>query len=203
MVETPAKAKETSICLENCITTLAKNHNSAPFRGAERRRMNELFNLVGEYKEVYDMLTDPEVDEQVVEDTLEGIMGEIEVKAQGFVSIIDRLDMEMDACKRHKDEWAAAEKVRKNRKAKFVDIIKTTMVMLGITEIQAGDVTLKLQNAGGQLPLTIDENATIPERFTKITIENDNELIRKALNDGEKLDFAHFGERGKILKIKK
>ena len=41
--------------------------------------MNELFNLVGEYKEVYDMLTDPEVDEEVVEDTLEGIMGEIEL----------------------------------------------------------------------------------------------------------------------------
>lgn len=165
--------------------------------------MNELFNLVGEYKEVYDMLTDPEVDEEVVKDTLEGLMGEIEVKAQGFVSIIDRLDMEIDACKRHKDEWATAEKVRKNRKAKFIDIIKTTMVMLDKTEIQAGDVTLKLQNAGGQLPLKIDENAVVPERFTKITIENDNELIRQALNDGEKLDFAHFGERSKTLKIKK
>lgn len=165
--------------------------------------MNELFSLVGEYKEVYDMLTDPEMDEEVVEDTLEGIMGEIEVKAEGFVSIINRIDMEIDACKKQKEEWAAAEKVRKNRKAKFIDIIKTTMVMLDKKEIQAGDVTLKLQNAGGQLPLKIDENAVVPERFTKITIENDNELIRKALNDGEKLDFAHFGERGKILKIKK
>lgn len=165
--------------------------------------MNELFNLVGEYKQVYDMLTDPEVDEEVVEDTLEGIMGEIEVRAEGFVSIIERIDMEIEACKKHKDEWAAAERIRKNRKARFVDLIKTTMVMLDKTEIQAGDVTLKLQNAGGQLPLKIDENATVPERFTKITIENDNELIRKALNNGEELDFAHFGERGKVLKIKK
>ena len=165
--------------------------------------MNELFSLAGDYQKVYDMLTDPEVDEEVVEDTLEGIMGEIEVRAQGFVSIIDRLDMEIDACKRHKEEWTAAERIRKNRKAKFVDLIKTTMVMLDKTEIQAGDVTLKLQNAGGQLPLKVDDNATIPERFTKITIEKDNELIRKALESGEKLDFAHFGERGKVLKIKK
>ena len=165
--------------------------------------MNELFNLVGEYKEVYDLLTDPEVDEEVVNDTLEVIMGEIEVRAQGFVSIIDRLDMELATCKKHKDEWAAAEKIRKNRKARFIDMIKNTMVMLDKPEIQAGDVTLKLQNAGGVAPLIVDENATVPERFTKITIENDNELIRKALNDGEKLDFAHFGERSKVLKIKK
>lgn len=165
--------------------------------------MNELFNLVGEYKEVYDMLTDPDVDDEVVNDTLESIMGEIEVKAQGFISIIERMDMEIDACKKHKDEWAAAEKVRKNRKSRFVDMIKDTLVMLGKTEIQAGDVTMKLQNAGGVPPLIIDKDATVPERFTKITIENDNELIRKALNEGEELDFAHFGERSKVLKFKK
>lgn len=165
--------------------------------------MNELFNLVGQYQEVYDMLTDPEVDEQIVNDTLEGLMGEIEVHSEVFAKIIDRIDMEIDTCKKHKDEWAAAEKVRKNRKAKFVDLVKYTMVSLGKNEISAGDVTFKLQNAGGQLPVIVDEDATIPERFTKITIERDNSLIRKALEDGENLDFARFGERSKVLKIKK
>lgn len=165
--------------------------------------MNEIFDVVGRYREVYDMLTDPEVDEEVVNDTLEGLVGELEVHAAGIVPMLDRLDMEIDACKKHKDEWALAEKVRKNRKARFTDMIKQAMTMIDKSEIQAGDVTFKLQNAGGKLPLIIDENATVPERFTKITIENDNELIRKALEDGEYLDFAHFGQRSKTLKIKK
>ena len=165
--------------------------------------INELLNLVGEYKEVYDMLTDPDVDEQTVNDTLEGLMGEIEVHSAGFAAIINRLDREIDTCKKNKDEWAAAEKVRKNRKARLTDLIKYAMTSLGKTEISAGDATFKLQNAGGQLPLIVDEDATIPERFTKITIENDNSLIRKALEDGEQLDFARFGERSKVLKIKK
>jgi oligoendopeptidase F len=163
--------------------------------------INELLNLVGEYKEVYDMLTDPDVDEQTVNDTLEGLMGEIEVHSAGFAAIINRLDMEIDTCKKNKDEWAAAEKVRENRKARLTDLIKYTMTSLGKTEISAGDVSFKLQNAGGQLPLIVDED--VPERFTKITIENDNSLIRKALEDGEQLDFARFGERSKVLKIKK
>lgn len=165
--------------------------------------MNELFNLAGQYREVYDLLTDPDIDEQVINDTLEGLMGEIEVHAANLVPIIDRIDMEIEACKKHKDEWAAAEKVRKNNKARLTDMIKTTMAALGKNEIKANDVTFKLQNAGGKLPLIVDENATVPERFTKITIENDNELIRKALDDGENLDFARFGERSKVLKIKK
>lgn len=165
--------------------------------------MNELFSLAGQYQEVYDLLTDPDIDEQVINDTLEGLMGEIEVHAANLVPIIDRIDMEIEACKKHKDEWAAAEKVRKNNKARLTDMIKTTMAALGKNEIKANDVTFKLQNAGGKLPLIVDENATVPERFTKITIENDNELIRKALDDGENLDFARFGERSKVLKIKK
>lgn len=149
------------------------------------------------------MLTDPEVDEQVVNDTLEGLMGEIEVHAAGLIPVLDRIDMEIETCKKHKDEWAAAEKIRKNRKARLTDLIKNAMVSIGKNEIQAGDVMFKLQNAGGKLPLIVDENATVPERFTKIIIENDNELIRKALDDGEDLDFARFGERSKVLKIKK
>ena len=163
--------------------------------------MNQLFELSAQYQQVYDMLTDPEIDEQVVNDTLEALMGEIEVHAAGLVPVLDRIDMEIDACKKHKDEWATAEKVRKNRKSRFTDMIKNTMSAIGKSELNAGDVTFKLQNAGGQLPLIVDGD--VPERFTKITIETDNGLIRKALENGETLDFARFGERSKVLKIKK
>ena len=165
--------------------------------------MNELFKVVGQYMQVYDMLTDPDIDDEIVNDTLEGLMGEIEVHAAGLVPVMERLDMEIDACKKHKEEWANAEKVRKARKDRLKEMIRNAMVALDKNEIQAGDITFKIQNAGGKLPLIVDENATVPERFTKITIENDNDLIRKALESGEELDFARFGERSKILKIKK
>jgi hypothetical protein len=163
--------------------------------------MNELFNLVGQIKEVYEMMTDPDIDEQVVNDTLEGLMGELSVHAAGIVQLRDRLDMEMEACKKQKDEWAVAEKIRKNRKARLDELVKITMTQLGVDEIEAGDVLLTLKNAGGKLPLIVD--GTVPEKYTKITIENDNELIRKALDAGEELDFAHYGPRSKTIRVKK
>ena len=111
--------------------------------------------------------------------------------------------MEIEACKKHKEEWAQAEKVRKNRRDRLWNMVKDAIVALGKDDLEAGDVTLHIQNAGGQLPLIVDDNATVPERFTKLTIENDNKLIREALDKGEKLDFARFGERSKVMKIKK
>lgn len=165
--------------------------------------MTELFNLAGKYQQVYEMMTDPDVDEQTVNDTLEALMGEIEVSAGNLLPVIDRIDMEMDACKKHRDEWDRAYEVRKNRRSNLLNLIKMTMIKLGVNEIKAGDVTYKLQNNGGVLPLIVDEGKQIPQRFTKVTIEKDNDLIRKALDDGEELDFARYGERGKQLRIKR
>lgn len=164
--------------------------------------MNDIFDVVGEYKQVFEMLTDPEVDEQTVLDTLEGLMGEIEVKAEGIVSIIDRLEMEYEACKKHEDIWHDRKVVRQNNIKRLKQMIVKVMDELGVNDIQAGDVKLHVQNSGGVPPLIVDENATVPERFTKLTIENDNELIRKALNDGEELSFARFGNRSRTLRIK-
>ena len=77
-----------------CITTSIQKPLLRLIRGAERRcELNELFKITNEYLQVYDMLTDPEVDEQVVNDTLEALMGEIEVHAAGFVPVIERIDM--------------------------------------------------------------------------------------------------------------
>ena len=49
--------------------------------------MSSLFGLAGEYKQLYAMLTDADEDEkQTVEDTLEAVKGEIQVKASGYLA---------------------------------------------------------------------------------------------------------------------
>lgn len=164
--------------------------------------MSELFNLVGQYQQVYDLLTDPEVDQQVVQDTLEGLMGEIECNAAQLVPVMSRLDMEIEACKKQAAEWAARKKVRENALARIKAMIVTTMDALNKKSIQAGDVTLNVQNAGGPLSIKYVDGVTVPEKYTKLTIETDGELVRKALDAGEELPFAHFAPRARILRIK-
>ena len=164
--------------------------------------MGELFSLAGQYQQVYDMLTDPDTDEQIIKDTLESIMGEIEVNASQLVPVIDKLDAEIEICEKQEAEWKARKIIRKNSLDRLKKMIVTVMDEIGAKELNAGDVTLKVQNAGGQLGIDFVEGVTVPERFTKLTIETDKSLVRKALDDGEKLDFAHFAPRGRVLKIK-
>ena len=160
-----------------------------------------LFDLVGEYKELYALLTE-EPDDETVNDTLEGVIGEIEVKSEGYVAILNRLDMEIDACKKQKELWSQKLSVRENAVKRLKQRLADAMIMLGKDEIQAGDNTIKLQNNGGKAPLIFAEDKKIPESYMKVILQPDNDRIREALENGEKLDFAHIGERGKHIKIK-
>lgn len=164
--------------------------------------MGELFSLAGQYQQVYDLMTDPDTDEQIVKDTLESIMGEIEVNASRLAPVLNRLDAEIDICKKQEADWKAKRQIRENSLARLKSLIVTVMDKIGAKEINAGDVTFKVQNAGGQLGIDFVEGVTVPERFTKLTIETDKGLVRKALDAGEELEFAHFTPRGRVLKIK-
>lgn len=162
-----------------------------------------LFGLAGEYRDLYEMLLDAdESEKEVIEDTLEAVEGAIEVKGAGYISVLNQLDMEIEACKKQKAEWDTRLKVRENAQKRLKQHLIAGMQLIGKDEIKAGDMVIKVKNAGGQLPIVFDTDKTVPEKYTKITIETDNKLVRAALEAGEKLDFAHFGERAKVLKIK-
>jgi triacylglycerol esterase/lipase EstA (alpha/beta hydrolase family) len=161
-----------------------------------------LFTLTEEWVTVADMLTDPETDPQVIEDTLENIMGAIEAKSEGYVAVLDRLDMELDACKKQEAAWKARRQIRENSIKRLKTALCNAMETMEKTEIPAGAVKIKLVKNGGQVPIIYDEGKEIPDRFKKIIYETDGGLVRKALEEGEELEFARFGERGKHVTIK-
>ena len=55
-----------------------------------------LFDIVGEYQQLYELATSEEEQaEQVFIDTLESIKGELDIKSAGYVAVINRLEAEM------------------------------------------------------------------------------------------------------------
>lgn len=163
-----------------------------------------LFDLTGQYKELYALLTEADEDErEVVEDTIEGILGAIEVKSEGYVGLIDRLDMEMNACKKHRDEWARGYTVRENAIKRLKQRLTETMIQMDKTEIKAGDSTIMLKNNGGKAPVVMDESKEVPQSYMRVILQPDKDKIRGDLEKGKKLDFAHIGERGKHVEIKR
>jgi hypothetical protein len=66
-----------------------------------------------------------------------------------------------------------------------------------------GLLMARIAKNGGVLPLIMSASPEeLPQEFQKVTIEPNNEAIRKALDEGKELEFAQYGERGESLRIK-
>lgn len=164
--------------------------------------MNNLFDIVGEFNELYQMATSEEEQaEQVFIDTLESLKGELTQKAAGYVAVMNRLDMEMKKAEEIEKRYKAIKESRKNAIQRMKDACLWACDELGVKEIDAGDMTIKVKNNGGQLPLIIDKPESIPENLTKITIEPDKAKIREYVENNE-CDFAHLEPRGRHIEVK-
>lgn len=162
--------------------------------------MSTLFELTDEFQWLHEMAADPEVDPDVFSDTLEALTGELEVKGRGYVSVIKQLEMEAKQAKEISQQFADKQKTRENHIKQMKEALLYAMTKIGIDQIEAGEWTIKVQKNGGLQPMVID--GEVPENFKRITIDDDKEKIRKALENGEELDFAHLEERGKHISIK-
>lgn len=161
--------------------------------------MGTLFDITEDFRSLYELATDPECDEQVFQDTLEGLMGELEIKSCGYTQVIKQLDMEAKQAKEVSQMFAEKAKVRENHIKRMKEALKIAMETAGTDQIEAGAFTIKLQKNGGLQPLKI--TGDVPENMTKVIVEPDTDRIREYLKDNE-CEWAHLEERGKHIVIK-
>ncbi|MBR4406037.1 MAG: siphovirus Gp157 family protein [Bacteroidaceae bacterium] len=159
-----------------------------------------LFDIVGEFQQLYEMATSEEEQaEQVFIDTLDSLKGELEVKSSGYCAVINRLEAEQAKAEEIAKAYTAVAKRRKSAIKYMKDTLLMAMDALDKTEMPAGELTIKIKKNGGLQPLVID--GEVPDNMTKVTIEPDNEKIRAFLKDNT-CDFAHLEERGRHIEIK-
>lgn len=162
-----------------------------------------LFDIQGEYLRLYDLMTDEENhDEEAILTALEELNYDLSQKSAGYVSVIKQLEMEADECDKVIEAFKRKKEIRQNNIKRMKEALLGAMETAGLTEIKAGNYTLKIAKNGGKAPLEIPDESLVPERFMKIKYEPDKELIRKTIEDGTKLPFAEIKERGRHLSIK-
>lgn len=159
-----------------------------------------LMSLTSDYMALLDMAQDPDVDEQTLLDTMEGITGEISVKAGGYVAVIDHLASKAAMYKMEAKRLNSAAKVMENNIDRMKDRIKYAMETMGTKAIETKYNRIIIKGNGGAQPLVI--TGEVPQSYKKIVLEDDKEKIRGDLASGKELDFAHLEERGTHLEIK-
>lgn len=165
--------------------------------------MSTLYELKGEYLQLLDMLEDPEIEDQIVLDTLEGIDYELEIKAENYAKIIRELEGTVEIIKAEKKRLSDKQSKLEANVKKLKDNLQETMITTGKTKFKTDLFSFSIQKNGGALPVIVDvDTAELPDDLVLITEKPDLKAIGEYLKTHPDTEWAHYGDRGESLRIK-
>lgn len=162
-----------------------------------------LYELTDQYIQLLDFASDPDTDPEVLADTLEGITGEIEDKAEGYIRVIKELEARQDKYKKEIERLQGQAKVFDNSIKRIKENLLQAMDTMNMPKISTEHFRVSVSKNGGLQPMFVEPDITkIPEQYIVLKAEANTKAIREALTAGEELPFAHLEERGRHLTIK-
>ena len=165
--------------------------------------MASLYELTDDYLALLEMAEDPDIDEQALKDTMEGIEGALEIKAEGYAKIIRTLEGDAAACdaesKRLRNKKQAIERNIDRMKKALQYAMETT----GKTKFKTALFSFGIQK--NPAAVVIDEGyiENIPDRFLiPQDPQIDKKAIKEALKAGEDLEGIAHLEQTESLRIR-
>jgi len=168
--------------------------------------MSSLYELTGEYLNLLAMLEDEDVDEQVIMDTIEGLDGEFEQKADNYAKIIRNLEGKNKAIENEIDRLNKRKTTFENRIKYLKNRLYEAMKLTGKTKFTTDLFSFNIQKNGGKRTLVVDMDIElIPEEYRikqpdKINGDKIRELLKELGSD--RCEFAHLEPQGESLRIK-
>lgn len=159
-----------------------------------------LYDLTGKYMELLTMMEDPDVDPEVLQDTLEAVGGEIEDKAEGYVCVAKELEAEADKFDKEIERLIKNRDSLRNNAKRVKATLLSAMDLIDKPKLTTEHFRVSIARNGGLQPMKI--TGDVPEEYLIYKPEPDNKKIREALDNGLALDFAHLKERGRHLNIR-
>ena len=124
--------------------------------------MGSLREITGDMLKLMIMLEE-EPDSEVLKDTLEGMGGELDSKAENYVYVIKEYEIQIEAIKKEKARLDARMKTVENSMNRLKDALKGAMEVTGTKKCGGNIYTITLKNGTDQLG-EFDESL-IPEKY--------------------------------------
>ena len=164
--------------------------------------MTALYVLAQEYRATADQLANLDLDEQTIADTLEGMSGELEVKAQNVAFMVRNLEVAAEAIKAHREQQKEREDAIRRRADNLRSYLAQCMEACGIEKIDGPGIALSFRKSSAVI---INEPGLIPTEFLRVKPppppEPDKTAISAAIKAGKEVPGAHIESR-RSLQIK-
>lgn len=150
--------------------------------------MSTLYQMTAQASELYELLQNEEIDEQVFLDTLDAIG--TEEKIEGYCQVIKELQGDFEKYKTEADRLMARMKTAKNNIDRMKDSLLAFLKATGQSKVKAGTFVVSI---GTSKQTNILDEALIPTEY-KIPQPDkiDKTAIKKAIESGEVVSGAEI-----------
>lgn len=163
--------------------------------------MATIYELTDEYVELLNMLEDPDIDPDVLADTMEGLSGEIEVKADGYAKVIAELNAAIAGLKAEIERLTNRKTTMENNVKYLKSTLQFAMETTGKTKFKTDLFSFSVQK--NPAAVVVDKPLTeIPDKYL---IPQDPKIdktkIKEDLKAGIDIGIAHL-EQSQSLRIR-
>lgn len=158
--------------------------------------MTTLYAIAAEYQAAAAQLADMDLDAQTIADTLEGMAGALEVKAQSVAMVIRSMEADAAAIR----QWAKDANQRatsiEGRAGELREYLSNTMQVSGILKISGPGVSMSFRRSAA---VVIDSPDLVPDEFCVVPTPPlpapSKTLVGAALKAGRDVPGAHMEQR--------
>lgn len=124
-----------------------------------------IYELSSDYIAILAMMEDPEVDEQTLADTLEGIEGALEDKADNYARVMRQMDADAKAIKAEEERLYNRRKSIENRSAWLKKTLQTVMEETGKTKFKTQFFSFGIQKNAPSVVIDATDIDSIPADY--------------------------------------
>jgi len=129
--------------------------------------MTSLYDMTGQYLALAELADDPNMPEDALTDSLEGIEGEIEVKAQSLLQVVAGMEGDTGAIDREIERLKGRKQIIQNRANRLRQYLFDNMVTSGINTISCPLFQITLAKARPMV--VVNDMDKVPEKYIKTT----------------------------------
>lgn len=127
--------------------------------------MTTLFLLADEYRAAAESLADMDLDDQTIADTIEGLTGELTVKATNVAMFIRNIESTAEAIKSAEKQMAERRRTLEKRSESVRVYLQRCMESSGITKIESPHFVLTIKKNPDSV--IVDDEKQIPSEFMR------------------------------------
>lgn len=155
--------------------------------------MANIYELTNDWQNVYQMIDNEDIPEDVIVDTLDAIEGDIECKADGYAMLMKNVQSDIDGLDNEIKRLQQRKKVMENNILRMKNNLYNTMKTIGKTKFKTELFSFNIQKNGGKRKITLTKDIDeIPIEFRVKQPDKINDVALREMFNQQSIEQCEF-----------